>query len=206
MSCSISRRPLRESMKRALIRCGSTTTGVPSLGWRQKTRLGQMNGSSLGEFGRYTLSPFLESTWSREEIFQYRLGRLRLHGPDAFQRVQAGQRLLRRPLSPGPEGGLRADSGRRPGLCRQLGLRVGRDRLAEADRARKDSDRSPIDICTPNTTHAEIAIAAAEKGKMVLCEKPLSMNLVEGQKMVDVRSRRPPFPTWSGTTTAACRR
>ena len=48
---------------------------------------------------------------------------------------------------------------------------------------RKDIDA--IDICTPNNTHAEIAIAAAEAGKMVLCEKPLAMNLVEGQKMVD---------------------
>src|SRR3984957_1182807 len=48
---------------------------------------------------------------------------------------------------------------------------------------RKDIDA--IDICTPNNTHAEIAIAAAAKGKMILCEKPLSMNLVEGQKMVD---------------------
>ena len=48
---------------------------------------------------------------------------------------------------------------------------------------RKDIDA--IDICTPNNTHAEIAIAAAATGKMILCEKPLSMNLVEGQKMVD---------------------
>ena len=48
---------------------------------------------------------------------------------------------------------------------------------------RKDIDA--IDICTPNNTHAEIAIAAAEAGKMVLCEKPLAMNLVEGQEMVD---------------------
>ena len=48
---------------------------------------------------------------------------------------------------------------------------------------RKDIDA--IDICTPNNTHAEIAIAAAAAGKMILCEKPLSMNLVEGQKMVD---------------------
>jgi predicted dehydrogenase len=46
-------------------------------------------------------------------------------------------------------------------------------------------DIDAVDICTPNNTHAEIAIAAAAKGKMVLCEKPLSMNLVEGQKMVD---------------------
>lgn len=48
---------------------------------------------------------------------------------------------------------------------------------------RKDIDA--IDICTPNNTHAEIAIAAAEAGKMILCEKPLSMDLVEGQTMVE---------------------
>src|SRR5271166_456977 len=49
---------------------------------------------------------------------------------------------------------------------------------------RKDIDA--IDICTPNNTHAEIAMAASQAGKAVLCEKPLAMNLVEGQKMVDV--------------------
>jgi predicted dehydrogenase len=50
--------------------------------------------------------------------------------------------------------------------------------------ARKDIDA--IDICTPNNTHAEIAMAAAKAGKMVLCEKPLSMNGPEGRKMVAV--------------------
>ena len=49
--------------------------------------------------------------------------------------------------------------------------------------ARDDIDA--IDICTPNDSHAEIAIAAAAKGKMILCEKPLSRDLTEGQKMVD---------------------
>ncbi|QDV38021.1 Gfo/Idh/MocA family protein [Tautonia plasticadhaerens] len=46
-------------------------------------------------------------------------------------------------------------------------------------------DIDAVDICTPNNTHAEIAIAAAEAGKMVLCEKPLSMDLKQGQQMVD---------------------
>ncbi len=48
--------------------------------------------------------------------------------------------------------------------------------------ARDDIDA--IDICTPNNTHAEIAIAAAKAGKMILCEKPLSMNTAEGEEMV----------------------
>ena len=39
--------------------------------------------------------------------------------------------------------------------------------------ARKDIDL--IDICAPNNLHAEIAIAAAKAGKMILCEKPLAM-------------------------------
>src|SRR5215212_1679404 len=48
---------------------------------------------------------------------------------------------------------------------------------------RKDIDA--IDICVPNNLHHDIAIAAAAAGKMILCEKPLSMDTKEGQKMVD---------------------
>jgi myo-inositol 2-dehydrogenase/D-chiro-inositol 1-dehydrogenase len=48
--------------------------------------------------------------------------------------------------------------------------------------ARPDIDL--IDIATPNNTHAEIAIAAAKAGKMILCEKPLSMDGKQGEKMV----------------------
>jgi predicted dehydrogenase len=49
--------------------------------------------------------------------------------------------------------------------------------------ARDDIDA--VDICSPNDTHAEIALAAAAAGKMILCEKPLSRNLAEGEKMVE---------------------
>jgi len=49
---------------------------------------------------------------------------------------------------------------------------------------RKDIDA--IDICTPNDSHAEIAIAAAQAGKAVLCEKPLSLDGLQGEEMVRV--------------------
>src|SRR5690606_15079134 len=48
--------------------------------------------------------------------------------------------------------------------------------------ARPDIDL--IDIASPNDTHAEIAIAAAEAGKMVTCEKPLGRTAAEAEKMV----------------------
>ena len=38
--------------------------------------------------------------------------------------------------------------------------------------ARDDIDL--VDICLPNNLHAEVAIAAAKAGKMILCEKPLA--------------------------------
>ena len=47
--------------------------------------------------------------------------------------------------------------------------------------ARKDIDA--VDICVPNNLHREIAIAAAEAGKHILCEKPLAMNSSEGEDM-----------------------
>jgi predicted dehydrogenase len=42
-----------------------------------------------------------------------------------------------------------------------------------------------IDICTPNDSHAEIAIAAARNGKAILCEKPLGLNVSQARAMVD---------------------
>ncbi|QDT56811.1 1,5-anhydro-D-fructose reductase [Caulifigura coniformis] len=46
---------------------------------------------------------------------------------------------------------------------------------------RKDIDA--VDICVPNNLHKEISIAAAKAGKMILCEKPLAMNVAEGEEM-----------------------
>ncbi|SDS32849.1 Predicted dehydrogenase [Paraoerskovia marina] len=46
-----------------------------------------------------------------------------------------------------------------------------------------------IDICTPGDTHAEIAIAALDAGKHVLCEKPLANSVAEAEEMVAAAER-----------------
>jgi len=46
-------------------------------------------------------------------------------------------------------------------------------------------DIDAVDICTPNNLHAEIAIEAAKHGKAILCEKPLSMDAAEGERMCE---------------------
>jgi predicted dehydrogenase len=60
---------------------------------------------------------------------------------------------------------------------------------------RKDIDA--VDICTPNDTHAEIAVAAARAGKMILCEKPLARTAKESLPMVEaVEKAKVPNTVW----------
>jgi predicted dehydrogenase len=47
------------------------------------------------------------------------------------------------------------------------------------------ADIDVVDICTPGYTHAPIALAAAEAGKILFCEKPLANSLEEAQQMLD---------------------
>ncbi len=49
--------------------------------------------------------------------------------------------------------------------------------------ARDDIDA--VDICVPNNLHKEIAIACAEAGKMILCEKPIAIDAAEGKDMCE---------------------
>ncbi|WP_228471295.1 Gfo/Idh/MocA family protein [Streptomyces alkaliphilus] len=85
-----------------------------------------------------------------------------------------------------------------PPIRPRLTALVGRDREAAADVADRfgwqdvetdwrslleRDDIDLIDICTPGDTHAEIAVAALEAGKHVLCEKPLANTVAEAETM-----------------------
>ena len=48
----------------------------------------------------------------------------------------------------------------------------------------RDPEIDVIDICTPNDTHREIAVAAAAAGKAILCEKPLGRDVGECEEML----------------------
>jgi predicted dehydrogenase len=64
-------------------------------------------------------------------------------------------------------------------------------RLLERD------DIGLVDVATPGNTHHEIAIAALEAGKHVLCEKPLANTLQEAREMLDAARK-------AGTVNMVC--
>ena len=60
----------------------------------RRARLGRMRRVPSGRSPTHRPNPW--SIHEREETPEHRTGRLRLHGPDAFERLQASERLLRR--------------------------------------------------------------------------------------------------------------
>jgi predicted dehydrogenase len=76
---------------------------------------------------------------------------------------------------------------------RAVGEAAARFGWAESDtdwrRVLERADVDIVDICTPGDTHAEIAIAALDAGKHVLCEKPLANTAAEAEAMVAAAER-----------------
>jgi predicted dehydrogenase len=80
---------------------------------------------------------------------------------------------------------MRVVCGRTASATEAAAAKLGWDEWATDWRAvvtRDDID--VVDVCTPGDSHAEIAIAALEAGKHVLCEKPLANTVEEAERMV----------------------
>ena len=93
---------------------------------------------------------------------------------------------------------LKAVCARNADRARQFARNWGYEAIETDWRAiveRKDVDL--IDIVSPNDTHAEIAIAAAQAQKIVMCEKPLARSAAEGKTMVEaVEAAKVPNMVW----------
>jgi predicted dehydrogenase len=93
---------------------------------------------------------------------------------------------------------LKAVCARNPDRVRSFAANWGYESVETDWRAlveRQDIDL--VDIASPNDTHAEIAVAAARAGKMVMCEKPLGRTAAEAEKIVAaVESARVPNSVW----------
>lgn len=73
----------------------------------------------------------------------------------------------------------------RPETAQQAAREIGCERwTADYRELLAWDDLDLVDICVPNHKHEEIITAAAEAGKDIYCEKPLAMNVAEGQRIV----------------------
>jgi predicted dehydrogenase len=89
-------------------------------------------------------------------------------------------------FSPGAQVEMAAICGRTKDAVQQVADNWGWESVETDWRALvKRDDIDIVDIGTPNNSHAEIAIGAAESGKHVICEKPLAMDLDEARQMRD---------------------
>lgn len=82
--------------------------------------------------------------------------------------------------------GMRTICGRTGPAVEQAAAKLGWER-AETDwrRVVEDPEIDIVDISTPGDSHCEIAVAAAQAGKIVFCEKPLANTLAEAKTMLD---------------------
>ena len=82
-----------------------------------------------------------------------------------------------------------AVASRSMGRARELASQYGVEAIEGFDKALLRDDVDAVDICTPTHTHREFVEAAAESGKHIVLEKPISTNLEDADKIIS-KARR----------------
>ena len=88
-------------------------------------------------------------------------------------------------------GTLTATTSSSPASAREAAARLGIATAHDSLQSLLEDDSiDVVHICTPNTTHFEIAAAALRAGKHVICEKPLTTNATDAQLLVTLANER----------------
>ena len=117
-------------------------------------------------------------------------------------------RLFARDVAPSRRVRLAAVASRDADKARGFAAEFGIQRAhASYDALLDDDGVEAVYIPLPNSLHAEWAQRAAQRGKHVLCEKPLAMNAAEAQAMFDAARRHgvlllEAYPWWFQPQTA----
>ena len=87
---------------------------------------------------------------------------------------------------------LKVVCGRDEAGVRDAAARFGwQEHATDWEKIVRRDDIDVVDICTPGDTHLPIALAAAEAGKVILCEKPLANNVADAERMLDAVTSTP---------------
>jgi predicted dehydrogenase len=76
--------------------------------------------------------------------------------------------------------------------CERLASRFGQPSShPDVDALLADSDVEAVAVCTPASTHAEVALPALDAGKHVLLEKPIALSLADADALVEWAQKLP---------------
>ncbi|MCX8205380.1 MAG: Gfo/Idh/MocA family oxidoreductase, partial [Candidatus Nezhaarchaeota archaeon] len=76
-----------------------------------------------------------------------------------------------------------------PARAKLAGARFGVDWYTSNEELFRRKDLDAVTICTPSSTHAEVALQAVERGLDVLVEKPLATSAEEALRLVRAAER-----------------
>ena len=77
--------------------------------------------------------------------------------------------------------------------ARKLAEQYGAEAFESCEALLASDNVDAVSVCSSNTTHAEITIAALKAGKHVLCEKPMATTLADCEAMVECAKKNGKF-------------